>query len=105
MRKIQKKIKMLDMWLFLPYIILCGIGIVMVYSASAAIRMQTGGSPTAYLIKQSIYVIMGLMITLFVYNMNLEKLRYPKLVKYFCGAVIGLLVFVRVVGRSLFCPN
>ena len=101
MRKIQKKIKMLDMWLFLPYIILCGIGIVMVYSASAAIRMQTGGSPTAYLIKQSIYVIMGLMITLFVYNMNLEKLRYPKLVKYFCGAVIGLLVFVRVVGRAV----
>ena len=101
MRKIRKKIRMLDLWLFLPYIILCGIGIVMVYSASAAIRMQTGGSPTAYLIKQAIYVIMGLIITLFIYNMNIEKLRYPKLVKYGCWGIIGLLVLVRLIGQAV----
>ena len=59
MRRLKEKMRQLDPWLLVPYLLLCAIGIVMVYSASAAIRMQTGGSPTAYLLKQTIYVLLG----------------------------------------------
>ena len=49
----------IDYWILIPYLVLCLIGVVMVYSASAAIRMQTGGSPVNYLIKQIVFVLMG----------------------------------------------
>ncbi|MFT9199348.1 MAG: cell division protein FtsW, partial [Lentilactobacillus hilgardii] len=48
------RLRHLDLFIFLPYIILCVLGIIMVYSASANIGIQNGGSPKSYLIKQII---------------------------------------------------
>lgn len=60
-----KKLRDLDYWLFIPYLILCGIGVVMVYSSSSNVAVQMGSTPIGYLFKQLIFVFIGLFIALF----------------------------------------
>lgn len=101
MRRLKEKMRQLDPWLLGPYLILCAIGIVMVYSASAAIRMQTGGSPTAYLLKQTIYVLMGVSGALLIANMNLNVFRDARLLGYSALALLGSLIFVKGFGAAV----
>lgn len=71
----MRKLKYLDYWIMVPYLILSVLGIVMVYSASADIGSQNGGSPFGYLVKQTGFVIFGLVILVFMLSMNLQRLR------------------------------
>src|SRR5699024_8970128 len=101
MRRLKEKMRQLDPWLLGPYLILCAIGIVMVYSASAAIRMQTGGSPTAYLLKQTIYVLLGVSGALLIANMNLNVFRDAQLLGYSALGLLGSLIFVKGFGAAV----
>lgn len=96
-----KKLKQLDPWIVLPYIILCIIGIIMVYSASAGIQMQNGGSPTGYLIRQSIFAVIGIIIALVVANMRLSILRNSKVLAAFCGILFVMLAYVKLFGAAV----
>lgn len=84
-----------------PYLVLCMIGIVMVYSASSAIEMQNGGTPTSYLIKQTIYVIMGICCLLFGANYPLKHYRTPRFLRDSTLAMIGMLLFVLVLSHAV----
>lgn len=84
-----------------PYLVLCMIGIVMVYSASSAIEMQNGGTPTSYLIKQTIYVIMGICCLLFGANYPLKHYRTPRFLRDSTLAMIGILLFVLVLSHAV----
>lgn len=84
-----------------PYLVLCMIGIVMVYSASSAIEMQNGGTPTSYLIKQTIYVIMGICCLLFWANYPLKHYRTPRFLRDSTLAMIGMLLFVLVLSHAV----
>ena len=84
-----------------PYLVLCMIGIVMVYSASSAIEMQNGGTPTSYLIKQTIYVIMGICCLLFGANYPLKHYRTPRFLRDSTLAMIGVLLFVLVLSHAV----
>ena len=84
-----------------PYLVLCMIGIVMVYSASSAIEMQNGGTPTSYLIKQTIYVIMGICCLLFGANYPLKYYRTPRFLRDSTLAMIGMLLFVLVLSHAV----
>lgn len=84
-----------------PYLVLCMIGIVMVYSASSAIQMQNGGTPTSYLIKQTIYVIMGICCLLFGANYPLKHYRTPRFLRDSTLAMIGMLLFVLVLSHAV----
>nr|WP_302150587.1 putative peptidoglycan glycosyltransferase FtsW [Limosilactobacillus vaginalis] len=84
-----------------PYLVLCMIGIVMVYSASSAIEMQNGGTPTSYLIKQTIYVIMGICCLLFGANYPLKHYRTPRFLRDATLAMIGMLLFVLVLSHAV----
>ncbi|EEJ41349.1 FtsW/RodA/SpoVE family cell cycle protein [Limosilactobacillus vaginalis] len=77
------------------------IGIVMVYSASSAIEMQNGGTPTSYLIKQTIYVIMGICCLLFGANYPLKHYRTPRFLRDSTLAMIGMLLFVLVLSHAV----
>lgn len=81
-----------------PYLILCMIGIVMVYSSSAAIEMQNGGTPTSYLIKQTIYVLMGICCLVFGANFSLSHYRTQRFLKY--STLIMLLLLLGVLFLS-----
>ncbi|WP_404804667.1 FtsW/RodA/SpoVE family cell cycle protein [Limosilactobacillus avistercoris] len=90
-----------DYYLMVPYLVLCMIGIVMVYSSSAAIEMQNGGSPTAYLIKQIIYVIMGICCLIFGANYSLEHYRTPRFLRDSTFVMVGMLLFVLVLSHAV----
>ena len=96
-----KRFRNIDPWIVLPYVTLCIIGIIMVFSSSAAISMQTGGSPKSYLIKQSIFVILGFAVSYFMSAINLEKLRNSHFLAIFAILLIGMLIFVRFFGASI----
>lgn len=98
---LKKKRIFFDYYLFVPYLILCLIGIVMVYSSSADIASQNGGSPTAYLIKQSVYVALGFGVLLFVRSINIKILQSPKILLIFAIGLLGSLVFVRLFGQAV----
>lgn len=95
------KLRFLDYWLFVPYILLCMIGLVMVYSASSDIAVQNGGTPTGYLIKQGIYVVLGLIALIWMTAMNIDKWRHPIMLKSFFWIVVAMLVFVLIAGQSV----
>jgi len=88
----MRKLKYLDYWIMVPYLILSVLGIVMVYSASADIGSQNGGSPGGYLVKQTFYVVIGLAILLVMLAMNLNKLRNKAVQKGLLVLAIGSLL-------------
>lgn len=90
-----------DYYLMVPYLILCLIGIVMVYSSSAAIEMQNGGTPQAYLFKQSIYVVTGVAVLLFCANYPLEHYRHRRFLEYSTIGMGILLAVVLVIGKAV----
>lgn len=97
----MQKLKYLDYWLVVPYLILSILGIVMVYSASADIGSQNGGTPGGYLFKQAFFVILGLVIVGFLTVMNLNKLRDRHLLKYAGIVAIVALVFLLIFGQTV----
>ena len=99
--QIRKNFHYWDYYLMVPYLVLCMIGIVMVYSASSAIEMQNGGTPTSYLIKQTIYVIMGICCLLFGANYPLKYYRTPRFLRDSTLAMIGMLLFVLVLSHAV----
>ncbi len=84
-----------------PYLILCLIGIVMVYSSSAAIQMQNGGTPQGYLIKQSIYVVLGIIVLIFCANFPLEHYRHRRFLQDSTIVMGALLVIVLAIGKAV----
>lgn len=90
-----------DYYLVVPYLVLCLTGIVMVYSSSAGIEMQNGGSPTGYLIKQTIYALMGVTCVFFFANIPMRLLRTRPFLKYSTFIMFFLLVIVLVIGRAV----
>ena len=97
----MRKLKYLDYWLLVPYLILSVFGIVMVYSASADIGSQNGGSPGSYLIKQALYVFLGLLILGFMIMMNINKLREKRLIQIAGYVAYGALIFLLVKGQTI----
>ncbi|MHA8109989.1 FtsW/RodA/SpoVE family cell cycle protein [Lactobacillaceae bacterium Melli_B4] len=69
---LKAKWKQLDWFIVIPYLLLCVIGIIMVFSASSNIGMQNGGSANSYLYKQTLYVILGMAILWVMYNINVK---------------------------------
>lgn len=73
----------------------------MVYSASAGIEMQNGGSPTSYLIKQAIYALLGLGCVAFFANLPLRYMRTRRFLRDSTFIMLFLLVIVLVVGQAV----
>ncbi|AVK63217.1 cell division protein FtsW [Lactobacillus sp. CBA3606] len=96
-----KKLHYLDYVIFIPYIILCGIGIIMVYSSSSYVAASNGSSPTGYLIKQLIWVIGGLMITMLSMNLKITYFKRTNLWGIFGFVMLGILVILRLVGHTI----
>lgn len=92
----MKKTKLIDLWILIPYIILLGIGIVMVYSASFYNNMMVGGSTTQYLIKQALYAIVGLGLCLLAYQVKTQILKSPGIITIF-----GLLTLLSLMWLAL----
>nr|WP_257793761.1 putative peptidoglycan glycosyltransferase FtsW [Lacticaseibacillus kribbianus] len=66
----------MDYYLLVPYLLLCATGVVMVYSASAYYtQVRFGANQTTYMLKQLIFVALGLVLVALFYYFRLSVLR------------------------------
>lgn len=65
-----------DFHLFLPVLLLVGIGVVMVYSASSALALKKFGGDTYFLKKQAVFALLGILLMLAAYRLPIRTLRH-----------------------------
>lgn len=83
-----------DYFIFIPFFLLCIIGILMVYSASSINLSYAGMSTTTYLKKQIVYVILGIIIV----NVFARGFTFKKILESdILVAILWLSVFVGLV--------
>jgi len=95
------KVAKADAWLLVPVLLLVASGLVMVYSSSIAIADSHGVSTYYYLLRHTIYILLGLMLasTFRVIPIAfLEKVSRPLM---WLSALVLLLVFIPGIGRSV----
>lgn len=92
-------LKKIDKWLLLISLILFAIGLVMVFSASnVAAFMRYSASPYRFLIKQSFFLLVSLIVASFVIRVNTKTysfISWPCIV-----GIIGILAFVLIYGKT-----
>jgi cell division protein FtsW len=81
-----------DKVLFTTIMLLVGAGLVMVYSASAAIARGSWVNP--FLVKQAIWAAIGLAAMAFVMHIDYRRLQQPAVVYSLLGIILVLLVGV-----------
>ena len=108
MRYIGKTSKFIDYPLLVTYVILCLIGLVMVYSASMIAATKgtlTGGaevSGTYFYTRQLLYVIMSFAIVFFMaFIMNVKILKQPNVQKWMMIGIFVLLLITLVIGKNI----
>jgi cell division protein FtsW len=89
-----------DRWLFAVTMLLVFVGLVMVFSASAVMARERFGSPYAFLSKQLIWAVAGLMAMLVTMRVDFRRLKHPALVFSFMGMTTLLLISVFFLDRS-----
>ena len=83
-----------DKSLFTVATLLVVIGLIMVFSASAVIAMDIYGSEYTFLVKQTVFVMVGLVAMVFLMNVPYRIYGKRSVVYGFLAAVMGLLVVV-----------
>ena len=83
-----------DRWLFLATLALCLIGAVMVFSASAVIAREQNGNAYSFLIRQLIWLALGLGGMFWLMTLDYHKLRQPAVI--FSGLFAALVLLVGV---------
>ena len=78
-----------DKVLFIATILLVGLSVVMVYSASAPMALQRYGNASRYLVTQSMWALLGIAILSVVMRVDYRNYRQPKFI-WVCLAVVGL---------------
>ena len=96
-----EKLKKIDWFILIPYLALCVLGIVMVYSASSYKLMQEGLNPMHAAIMQAIFFVLSLAAIAFLYYVRLDFLKDNKAVDIIYLIILGLLLFVLLFGRSI----
>ena len=82
-------------------VLLVLIGIVMVFSASTVEAINNGESPTAYVVKQVIFVAVGTVLALLVYRSNYRSLMGGVWFWGFWGVCFVLLCLVPLIGTNI----
>lgn len=101
MRKFfSQKFKLLDKWIAIPFFALIFFSILMVYSASSYSAMKDYGNPNYYLTKQSINVVLSLVLASFIYVFPFQLLKRKKMI--ISGTI---LIFILLLGVFFFEPN
>ncbi|WP_339227572.1 putative lipid II flippase FtsW [Oceanobacillus sp. FSL K6-2867] len=94
-----KRLKDYDFTLMITPILLAGFGIVMIYSASMVTAVVEGNESTHYLIRQSVWFVVGMLgfilCSIFPYK------YYQKLMKFIILFIVILLVAVLIFGNSV----
>jgi cell division protein FtsW len=89
-----------DRWLFTVTLLLVFVGLVMVFSASAVMARERFGSPYAFLSKQLIWAMAGLVAMVVAMRVDYRRYKHPALVFSLLGMTTLLLISVFFLDRS-----
>ncbi len=89
-----------DRWLFTVTMLLVFLGLVMVFSASAVMARERFGSPYAFLSKQLIWAVAGLVAMVMAMRVDYRRYKHPALVFSLMGFTTLLLISVFFLDRS-----
>jgi len=89
-----------DRWLFTVTMLLVFLGLVMVFSASAVMARERFGSPYAFLSKQLIWAVAGLVCMVITMRLDYRRYKHPAIVFLFMGVTTLLLISVFFLDRS-----
>jgi len=95
------KYRFLDWSLLIPYLILCIVGILMVYSSSTYQLLVNDLGTSSKAIKQLVSFLMSLAALFFVFHINLAVFRNKRVIQTLLGITMLLLVVVLVMGRAV----
>lgn len=89
-----------DRWLFVATVTLCLIGAVMVFSASALTAREQFGTSYHFLLRQVVWLALGLLVMFALINVDYRRLREPKLVLPYFFIVLLMLIAVLFLDKS-----
>lgn len=89
-----------DRWLFTVTMLLVFVGLVMVFSASAVMARERFGSPYAFLSKQLVWAVAGLLGMVVAMRIDYRRYKSPALVFSLLGFTTLLLISVFFLDRS-----
>ncbi|WP_125703644.1 FtsW/RodA/SpoVE family cell cycle protein [Lacticaseibacillus daqingensis] len=96
----MKKLHYLDYYILVPFLLLAATGVVMVYSASAYyVRVHLGLAENAYMIRQLLFVLIGLVLIAFFFYFKLSMLRSKGMQLLMWVAIFAGLLFLAVWGK------
>lgn len=94
------KYRFLDWSLLIPYLILCTVGILMVFSSSTYQLLISDIGVSSKAMKQGVSFFISLVAMFVVFHVNLAVFRNRKLFKIALGVSITLLLFVLILGTA-----
>src|SRR5207247_3036298 len=83
-----------DKVLFIATVLLVGLSIVMVYSASAVVAFERTGQPSLFLIKQAMWAALGMGVLGLVMRIDYRTYREPPFIWSTLALVVAALVAV-----------
>jgi cell division protein FtsW len=89
-----------DKWLFGTVLLLVLFGLVMVFSASAVLAKATLGSPYAYVSKQALWALLGLVALFILMRIDYRKYNNPKVI-FPAMAATGIMLLGVFAWRSM----
>lgn len=89
-----------DRWLFVVTMLLVFLGLVMVFSSSAVMARERFGSEYAFLSKQLIWAVAGLLAMVVTMRVDYRRYKHPALVFSLMGVTTLLLISVFFLDRS-----
>lgn len=92
--KIAKR-HFLNYSILIPYLMLSIIGLIIVYSTTSALQIQSGGNPFRSVMNQALFWLISLIGIFLIYRMRLSFLRKSSVVNIVILIEIGLLILSR----------
>ena len=89
----------IDKWLFIITLLLVLFGLVMVFSASAVMAKERYGSPYAFVLKQSAWALLGLVVMVVLTRVNYRRYNSPSVI-FPCVAITTLLLLATFLMRD-----
>lgn len=90
----KERIRMIDKWLFIPFVALMLFSIIMVYSASTYSALEDYGQANYYLIRQTAYVLVSFIVATITYFLSFRLIKHKKFIQYVTIIVLILLIWV-----------
>lgn len=101
LNQLQKRFELVDKWILVPFLIMIISSVLLVYSASSYVSENEYGYPTYYLLRQLIFVIIGIIAFLFAMVLPLKIFRSLKVNILLVMGIIGLLLYLLVFGEEV----